>query len=76
MRTTVRLPDELYGEVRRRSLEQGRTVTSFIEQALRAALNENSSPAEQFQVQPFAGNGTRPGIDLDDSAGLLDMMEG
>ena len=77
MRTTIRLPDELYDEVRRRSVERGVTVTSFIERALRDSLAEQSKvPARPFVVTAFKGNGTLPGVDLNDSAALLDVMEG
>ena len=76
MRTTIRLPDELYTEVRRRSADQGVTVTSFIEVALRAALVEHERDPRPFQVRPFSGTGTLPGVDLTDSASLLEAMEG
>jgi hypothetical protein len=76
VRTTIRLPDDLYGEVRRRALETSSTVTSVIENALRAALADRDQSAQTFVVEPFAGTGTRPGVDLADSAALLDAMEG
>ncbi len=71
----MRLPDELYDEVRRRALDEGQTVTSFLERALRRALAEYR-PAQPFVVEPFHGTGTLPGVDLHDSAALLDAMEG
>ncbi|WP_375422942.1 ribbon-helix-helix domain-containing protein [uncultured Friedmanniella sp.] len=76
MRTTIRLPDDLYGQVRHRALETSTTVTSVIENALRAALAHPESPGQTFVVEPFAGNGTQPGIDLTGSAALLEAMEG
>jgi hypothetical protein len=75
MRTTVRLPDELYEQVRRRAVDEGRTVTSFLEEALRRALAEYRGP-EPFVVKPFEGTGTLPGVDLHDNSALLDVMEG
>lgn len=75
VRTTVRLPDGLYEEVRRRALDEGQTVTLFLERALRRALAEGR-PAQAFVVEPFAGTGPRPGIDLQDNAALLEVMEG
>ena len=76
MRTTIRLPDDLYGQVRRRALETSATVTSVIENALRAALAERGDDEKPFVVEPFHGTGTLPGVDLLDSASLLDVMEG
>jgi hypothetical protein len=77
VRTTIRLPDELYGDVRRRSVQDGVTVTAFIEQAVRTALaHEDRSPVQRFEVKPFRGSGTYPGVDLTDSAALAELMEG
>ena len=76
MRTTIRLPDELYREVRKRSLEDGTTVTTFIERALRAALQPTRSPTgATFVAEPFHGSGLQPGVDLSDGSALLDRME-
>ncbi len=76
MRTTINLPDELYGEVRRRAADQGRTVTSFLEQALRDALVQHDAGEKPpFVVVPFGGGGVMPGVDLSSNAALLDFME-
>lgn len=78
MRTTIRLPDDLYQAVRLSATSSGRTVTSFIEEALREALIRKSQRDQQtatFKVQPLQGDGLRPGVDLADSQALLDVME-
>ena len=75
MRTTIRLPDELYDQVRRRAMDEGQTVTSFLERALRRALAEHDGDRD-FVVEPFRGTGTLPGVDLHDNAAILDVMEG
>lgn len=76
MRTTINLPDELYGEVRRRAADEGRTVTSFLEQALRAALARHEAGEKPpFVIDPFVGDGVLPGVDLNNSAALLELME-
>lgn len=76
MRTTVRLPDELYRRVRERALGDGTTVTSFIEESLRQSLaRPGSTGAVDFAVSPFEGTGVMPGVDLNNSAALLDAME-
>jgi len=78
MRTTIRLQDELLSEAKRRAAATGRTLTRFIEDALREALAERPhqhSPQSRFEVKPFKGDGLRPGIDLDSNAALLDVME-
>lgn len=76
MRTTIRLPDSLYDQVRTRAVAQHRTVTSFIEESLRASLNDQESGvADRYSVDVFVGTGALPGIDLTNSAALLDAME-
>lgn len=73
MRTTVRLPDELYRRVRVVAAEQGVSVTSFMESALRSAL-EPAGIAQRYHVDPIGGNGLQPGVDLDDSSALEELM--
>ena len=79
MRTTVRLPDDLYREVKRRAAEAGTTFTAFLEEALRLRLAQagGSSQRERYRVRPLdERGGLQPGVDLDDTAALLDRMDG
>lgn len=78
MRTTVRLPDELLKAAKRRAVETGRTLTDVIEDALRAALarEETEATSEPVDLPTYGSGGTLPGVDLDDTAALLDLMEG
>jgi hypothetical protein len=78
MRTTIRLPDDLLREAKRRAAETDRTLTSLIEDALRAALQgkpEKGEPIKPVRLTTYGQDGTLPGVDLDDSAALLDRME-
>ncbi|WP_137844209.1 ribbon-helix-helix protein, CopG family [Microbacterium sp. 2FI] len=76
MRTTVILPDELYRQVKQRARAEDRTVTSFMEEALRRELarRELSRP-EPYVVRPTGAGGVMPGVDLADNAALLDLMD-
>ena len=78
VRTTIRLPEELARAVKRLAAETDRTMTRVIEEALREALARRDQPPKRRPVRlpTFAGGGLRPGVDLDDSAALLDLMEG
>lgn len=78
MRTTVRLPDELHARAKRRAAEAGITFTDLLEDALRLVLSDDAEPrSESYAVEPLpAGNGVQPGVDLDDTAALVDLMEG
>jgi hypothetical protein len=79
MRTTVRLNDALLGQAKREAQRRGETLTALIEQGLRLVLAQPRPVARRPRVVlPVcsAGGGTLPGVDLNDSAGLLDRMEG
>lgn len=78
MRTTIRLDDDLLREAKAHAAATDRTLTSVIEEALRALLARRShDPAaeERSALPSFAGDGLQPGVDLDDSAALLSLME-
>ena len=75
MRTTVRLDDDLLAATKRRAAETGRTLTAVIEDALRQALGRAEVPASSVAPLPVVHGTTWPGVDLDDSAGLLELME-
>jgi plasmid stability protein len=77
MRTTINLPDELLATLKKRAAEQGTTVTALIETAVRAAISprRNRPKAARVKLTTYGRRGVQPGIDLDDSAALLDSME-
>jgi hypothetical protein len=77
MRTTIRLDDALLARAKAFAARTGRTLTAVIEDALRAALAQGRSRRTQGRIElPTSGSGgLRPGVDLDDTASLLDVME-
>ena len=77
MRTTVRLNEDLMEEVRRHARERGVTVTAVLDQALRELLVRHRQPLQgrRIKLPTFRGQGMQPGVDLDDSAALLELME-
>jgi len=78
MRTTVRLDDALLAEAKSEAVRTGRTLTAVIEDALRASLARrgDDGPGKPSRELPtFAGRGLQPGVDLDSSASLLELME-
>lgn len=77
MRTTIRLDDQLLRDVKKAAADSGRTLTQVIEDALRESLARRRPPnQERVELITFRGARLRPGVDLDDSAALLDLMEG
>jgi hypothetical protein len=78
-RTTVRLDDALLGRARKEAERRGVTLTSLIEQGLELALRRPLTISEHERVRlpvSQARGGVRPGVELDNSASLLDVMEG
>ena len=79
MRTTVRLNDALLEQAKREAARQGETLTALMEQGLRLALAQSQPTRRRGRVKlPVCkvGGGVLPGVDLNDSATLLDIMEG
>jgi hypothetical protein len=77
MRTTVRLNDELLAAAKQRAAADHTTLTALIEDALRRTLALRPvTSGKRFRVRPFGDTATLPGVDLDDSAALRDLMDG
>lgn len=77
MRTTVRLDENLMREVKQYAASEGKTLTAVIEQALRETIARRPRrvKAAATRVTTVKGKGLRPGVDLDDSAALLELMD-
>jgi hypothetical protein len=79
MRTTVRLDEGLLEQARREAARRGVTLTALIEQGLRMALRRPRPPTRTERVRlpvSRATGGVLPGIDLNDSADLIERMDG
>lgn len=78
MRTTIRLNEDLLTAVKIEAARTGRTMTSVIEEALRLSLarRPETEARSRITLPVFEGRGLQPGVDLDDTASLLDLMDG
>jgi len=76
MRTTVNLPDDLLQQAELYAASRGVTLTRLLEDSLRTALNRRHDDRQLDLLIPIAPGAPRPGIDLDDSAALLDLVDG
>ena len=78
MRTTIRLDDALLTEAKKKAADSHRTLMAVIEDALRESFSRKHRPAKRRRVRlPTAGRGgLRRGVDLDNTAALLDRMDG
>lgn len=76
MRTTIRVDDALLAQAKLTAARTGRTLTKVIEDALRESFaRDRSNETAAVALPTFAGDGLQDGVDLDDSAALLDLME-
>ncbi len=76
MRTTIRIDDQLLKEAKRLAAGSGKSLTAVIEDALREAVSRRRGSVQREPVRliTFGRDGLRPGVDIDDSAALLDLM--
>jgi hypothetical protein len=66
-RTTVRLAEDLLNRAKRKAAAEGRTLTSLIEEGLRAVVAEKHKGAKSARVMPRiskARGGLVAGVDL------------
>lgn len=77
MRTTVRLDERLLAEAKKYATDTGQTLTAVLEGALREKFGRRKARGrpKPVRLKTVRGDGVRPGVDLDDSASLLDLME-
>lgn len=77
MRTTVRLDEHLLAQAKQYAAASGKTLTAVLEDALREALarRHTSTRRKRVRLRTCDGNGVLPGVDIDDSASLLELME-
>lgn len=77
MRTTIRLDDTLLRRAKKHAAEQGATFTDVVHEALQAYLARPAAGSGRPLDLPVSGRGgLQPGVDLDDSARLYDLMDG
>ena len=77
MRTTIRMDDELLRRAKEHAARTGTTLTRVIEDAVRQLLARRrvSQVREPVRLPTFCGEGLQPGIDLDDTAALVELMD-
>jgi hypothetical protein len=78
MRTTIRLEPNLLKQLKRLAIETHRTFTAVIEDAVRETLYRRAQvkTRKPIRLPTFKGTGLQPGVNLDNSAEVLDRMDG
>jgi len=77
MRTTINMDDALLSEAKQLAARTGRTLNAVIEDAVREVLarRRGARKRQPVELPTGKGRGLQPGVDLDDSAALLDLMD-
>jgi Ribbon-helix-helix protein, copG family len=76
VRTTIRIDDELYRQVKAKAARSGRTVAAVLEDAVRLGLNPPKHPGgSRYEVRPLGSGGLRPGVDLSSNAAVAELMD-
>ena len=79
LRTTVRLDPALLAGARQEARKRETTLTALIEKGLRTVMAESGlQPARKKTALPVSreSGGLLPGVNLNDRAGLSDLMDG
>ncbi len=76
MRTTIRINDDLLQRAKKRAADEGRTLTSLIEDALTLIVAKPKASRRERVELPVskASGGVLPGIDLNQSSDLEEVM--
>jgi Ribbon-helix-helix protein, copG family len=76
VRTTIRIDDELYRQVKTQAARSGRTVAAVLEDAVRRGLTRPEQRTESaYTVRPTGSGGLRPGVDLSCNAAVVEAMD-
>lgn len=78
MRTTVKIDDTLLVEVKTFAAASGKTLNEVVEDALRESIARRRETGNRARatIRTLPGGELRPGVELDDSSQLLDLMTG
>ncbi|NIP39588.1 MAG: CopG family transcriptional regulator [Candidatus Dadabacteria bacterium] len=77
MRTTVRLSDDLYTEVKEHALKTKRTFSEIVHDALISYISKEQSKQspKKIKIPTFKGTGLQEGVNLDNNSEILDRMD-
>lgn len=77
MRTTIDFDEDVLSRLKQHAAKTGRSMSSLVEDAVREMLARGARRAAggRIKLPTFKGDGVRPGVDLWDSAALLEIME-
>lgn len=75
MRTTIDIDDQLLLYAKHQAVKQGCTIKQILEDALRNFFSHPTSQHDFVSLETFSGAGLKPGVNLDNSRSLSDIMD-
>ena len=76
MRTTIRIDDGLYREVKAKAARSGRTVAAVLEDAVRRGLEPSEPQASvRYRVRSTGAGGLQAGVDISSSGGIAEVLD-
>lgn len=75
MRTTLVIDDELFRELKRRSAEEGRTLSAVTQEALRRGLVRRHVAGRRRRVRLRTFHMGKPSVDIADRNQLYDLLD-
>lgn len=76
MRTTIRISDDLYRDVKALAARSGRTVAAVLEDAVRRGLSTaEQRTTDRYTVIPAGRGGLRPGVALSSNAAIAEALD-
>jgi len=75
MRTTIDINDRLLAEAKSHAARRGLSLKALVEEALRERLHARGDRRQApISLPTYSGDGLQSGVDLTDSAALLEVM--
>ena len=76
MRTTIRISDDLYRDVKALAARSGRTIAAVLEDAVRRGLDPGDRDAtRRYTVRAIGSGGLRAGVDLTSNAAITEVLD-
>ena len=76
MKTTINMPDSLYAELKQKAAAEGRTVTSLLQQAVRAAVSDSARVDDAPPLPTWSGgSGAGYLVDLADTDAVWNALD-
>lgn len=76
MKTTLNVNDEILRRAKERAMQEGITLTRFVEDSLGMRLIEQRQKEKKFKLSLLTVRGTRPpNVDICDREALYDVLD-